>query len=233
MAPSIVNGTVESIELSGTQLNINGWGLACRDQALERGGLKINSDPLASRLHTRIPRADVQYHFPQVTLHNGFELQVERAQLPPIFELLELVAWVPGQVDAQPLPLAADIDFAARQQDLDAPPAMPGQIDHVLWGESGLEIEGWGLLESDQCFSDFEVEVNGDPLAILLLERKPHPDAQRVHAQALIRLGFRFGCKLTKPPSSRLAIALYGITSRQQRFWLARHVIEQIDDGNY
>ncbi|MCY1538079.1 hypothetical protein D9M68_736030 [compost metagenome] len=139
---------------------------------------------------------------------------------------------MPGQADAQPLPLAADIDGVALQQILDAPPSMPGHIDHVLWNEKGLEIEGWGLLEGHQCFTDFEVEVNGNPHAVLLLERKPRPDVQRVHAQAPIGLGFRLGCKLTKPPSSRLEIALYGITSRQQRFWLAGHTVEQMGNGN-
>ncbi|MCY1364126.1 hypothetical protein D9M69_509190 [compost metagenome] len=223
---------MESIALSGTQLSISGWGLAWRDQALERCELEINGNLLASRLSTRTPRPDVQHHFPQAPLHCGFELQVDRAQLPPIMETLELFAWVPGQVDAQLLPLAANIDCAELQQIVDAPPSMPGHIDHVRWGEKGLEIEGWGLLESHQCFADFEVEVNGDPVAALLLERKPRPDVQRVHAQAPIGLGFRLGCKLTKPPSSRLEIALYGITSRQQRFWLARHTIEQMEKGN-
>lgn len=219
--------------MSGTQLSISGLGLACRDQALEREGLKITGDLLASRLHTRIPRADVQHHFPQATLRSGFELQAEPLQLLPIFETQALVAWVSGQFDAQPLPLTADINFGALPQVFDAPPSLPGYIDHVLWGENGLVIEGSGLLERDLCFADFEVEVDDDPITILPLERKPHPGAQRINSKALIRIGFRLGCKLTKPPSSRLAIALYGITSRQQRFWLARHSIEQMDDGNY
>ncbi|HAX19782.1 MAG TPA: hypothetical protein DCY64_05810 [Hydrogenophaga sp.] len=232
VAPGIVNGAVESIALSGTQLSISGWGLAWRDQALERCELKINGSLLASRLLTGIPRADVQRHFPRGPLHSGFVLQMDRAQLPPTMETLELVAWVPGKADVQPLPLAADIDGAALQNILDAPPSMPGHIDHVLWGEEGLEIEGWGLLESNQCFADFEVEINGDPLAVLLLERTPRPDVQRVHAQAPIGLGFRLGCKLTKLPASHLEITLYGITSRQQRFWLARHTIEQMRNGD-
>jgi hypothetical protein len=219
VAPGIVNGAVESIALSGTQLSISGWTLVWRDQALERCELLANGTPLAPLDCKQLPRPDVQRHFPLAPLLSGFQLTPERSLLPDQLESPEVQAKLPGLANS-PLACSPGVDLQALRQALSAPPSMPGHIDRVGWSQRGLEIEGWGLMGADQTFDAFEILVDGQQVPVVAFRRLLRPDVKAQHPEAPVNLGFCLSCNTVVRPIAQMHIELFGLTSSLEKFRL-------------
>lgn len=211
LAPGLLQGSIESLEMSAAGLTCRGWGVSRQRTPLQAVRLVLNGGPAVLPAWRPLPRPDVQALFPSLLGDAGFEVQLPWDELPDDLTSLEAVGVdAAGLEEPLPLGLHARLDSVAdtvRQRC-----QVHGHVDGLSWSPEGLVVEGWGLSWHRDALSGV-VLVDGDterlPVAYARLSR---PDVASAFAGADSGCGFRatFDVQRSRPAAGPLR--LVGLT---------------------